>query len=347
MKAKKIIATAVASAMIIGGSLVLAGCDQEPETTDETTTTAEETESETETETEQTTTEETETETTESEVTTEPVETTSDYDPYKLYKLDELEVESFTDSKPVLKFYPLEDYSLALKTDMGVFSIPNEESKIDKITIFLDDQAFELECFMDDVGSTGRAYLVSSNGNIFIYTESSLMDDYEALNVYKVSDGSISFVGSMEGMDVGAYLGQPFTDPESFEIVDAGGMGISMALAGKFKVGDDGMPVSISDVWEFREYNPEILYYFENDMTGTDISSSEEKTVTAGDMFMFLATDRETYVDIQTMTMSGDFIRIDITDTVKAAKEERGEYYDIFYAIFDLGIRDNQTTYAD
>ena len=356
MKTKKIMAAAVASAMIIGGSLVLGGCDRESENEEETVEATEATEieteketEETETETEQTSVEESETVPTTSEETEESVQTTeTTADPYKLYTFDELEVESFTDSKQVLPFHAMEDYSLALKTDWGQFLISNGEAKVGKIDIALGDMVFELDCEMDEVGSTARAYLVKNNDSIYIYTESSLMDDYEALNVYEFGNGSISFVGSMEGMDVGAYLGEPFTDPGSFELVDAAGMGSPMFLAGRFKVGDDGMPVATSNIWQFRDYNPDIRYFFENDMTGYAVdkngnATTEEKTVTPEDMFLLVETDQETYIDIQ--TDAGDIIRIDITEAVKYERDELGEYFNFFRAIFRLGILDNLTTY--
>lgn len=350
MKARKLTAAVLASSMILGGSLLMSGCD--PKTKDDETKETEETVIETADTTVEETTEATTEETTETatETTTEEttedttVETATETTDY-VANIDDLEVESLSASNRVLKFHNTEDYSKVLKTEEALFYIPSGGTSDGKVTIEVNDASYVLDCYMDDVGSVGVAYLLMNGDDIYIYAQCSLMDDYCSLNVYKVAGGSVNFVGSMEGYRVfNYYLGAEFTDPENFELYHSAGQGSNMLIAGEFKVGEDGMPVSTNDVWRFMAYSPDASFYFEEDKVGLEVGkdgsvSSDEITVAAKDKFTLVSTDRETYVDIK--TESSETVRIDITDIVKTAKEERGEYYDFFYAMYDLGVCEN------
>ena len=346
MKYKKIAATALASAMLFGSSLAATGCSEKKteETTAETTAQTEVSEEETETETSpEPTSEEMTEETTEetTEVTTEGSTSESEDISYmfETVDIDSLETEELSDDKPVLYFHSTENYDKVLKTDLGLIVIPHTtDPKIGKIDIRLDDNEFELDCIMDNVGSTSRAYLVRSGGNTYIYTQSGLMDDWYALNVYKVSDGQISHVGSIEGIRF-AFMASEFS-PESFKLGESAGQGGAAGTYTDYKVGDDGMPVRISNTWLFDDYTYKVS--FEEEKTGLLVmggqATKQEVTIDPEEIVKFCETDKETFVDVQ--KENGDVVRLDITQEVAQGKVDRREYYDFFYCWGLFGIDD-------
>lgn len=345
MKYKKIAATALASAMLLGSSMAMTGCSDKKtkETTQETT--QETTETEAVEETTEQITEETTSETSE-ETTVEQTseETTAETETdmsilYDTVDIDSLETEELSDSKPVLCFRNTEQYDKVLKTEQGLFVIPyTTEPKTGKIDIKLNDQDFELDCIMDEVGSTSRAYLIKSGDNTYIYTQSGLMDDWYALNVYKVSDGQISFVGSIEGIRFAFFA--PDFSPESFSLGETAGQGGTAGTFTDYKVGDDGMPVRISNTWLFDDYTYEVS--FEEEKTGQLVvggqATEQEIAIDPEETVKFCETDKETFVDVQ--KENGDVVRLDITQEVTTAKEERGEFYNFFYCWGLFGIDD-------
>ncbi|MBO7449647.1 MAG: hypothetical protein J6U54_04690 [Clostridiales bacterium] len=238
--------------------------------------------------------------------------------------INDLEEETFEKNGPLLAFHYDVDFNKVLKTDLGTFFIPNGGMKENEIIIKLDDTEFKLEGDMDSVGSVSNAYLIQKDGNVYLYAESSMMDDYTSINVYKVADGSISHVGTMSGVHFSYF--ERMEDLNSFVIAQSNSNGGVLFPQAYFEVGTDGMPSMKGDVWEFADFSSVIT--FNEDKIGYIVkdgkATSETFTVEKATAVVPYESDLKTYIDFK----AGEtIVRIDCVDAVSRAQEEKGEYY--------------------
>ena len=245
---------------------------------------------------------------------------------------DKIEESTIATQKPLamedccLEF--VEDYddrTYNLDCAAGSFSV-----KAGKTTIIItyNGKEFSLPITWDniEVYPYGPVF-VHSNGNSYLYIGTSLecgKGFHHNVNVYKIENDNVSYVGSLEGISHQNYT---MTDPNSFICFEDEAEELGISVLREYKVGEDGMPVPVSDIRDFHDVCHAVS--FSEDWTGFVISGGEvsitSKTIKSGDFVRLIQTDGSMYLDV--LDKDGDLIRLDWTNIFNQYDKNDTFYY--------------------
>ena len=215
---------------------------------------------------------------------------------------------------------PFDFYNLTLDCDAGSFAVKAENNK--GIVITYNGKEYRPEFLRGtDLCNPFAPVYVQNNGSAYLYIGSSIEDSAgfrHGINVYKLEDDSITFIGAIDGV---CPLAQKMTDPDSFITYENPAEELGIDIARIYKVDDtSGMPVPASDIRYFSEVTDAVS--FPEDVTGYRVVNGEvttEQCELSKDVYVRLyETDGETYLDVQ--LKSGEIVRLDWTEKFAALK---------------------------
>ena len=179
---------------------------------------------------------------------------------------------------------------------------------------------FTLPVKHDSLGvRLGASWLLKTNGKAYLYITSLLTGDNCAINVYEVTDNSVKYVGSHEGLRVYGKL----KDPAKFYCHEYDGMNGIVSIQRNYKVSANGMPV-IADYMCYVEVPSGVKPKASKDITGYVVkdgkATSEKFTIKMDDYIKPIEFNEVSYIDIKDEA-SGKVIRVDFEPLLN-------EYYD-------------------
>lgn len=138
-------------------------------------------------------------------------------------------------------------------------------------------------------------YLVKSEGDYYLYVHRTMENDYQTVNVYKITDTSVESVGEFEG---GVEM---FTNSKEFEVSRRFDLLSTYQAVAKCYVGEDGLPVEYNNTYKVLR---DMVLTSITDMT-VDLIDEEGNllgstyTFPAGTTYRFIATDGSSFVDVE------------------------------------------------
>ena len=140
-----------------------------------------------------------------------------------------------------------------------------------------------------------RAYLFKHNGQTYIYLLTGRDDYFSDINVYKVTDDSISYVGTAENMII-----RIFYSTDEILCYEMNPQRDFPATSRNYKVGSDGMPYTDDPIVKLDWYGAlrarkEMTGFFVRDGAVT----SDTKTIYAGDLVEVVYIDETDHIDFK------------------------------------------------
>lgn len=138
-------------------------------------------------------------------------------------------------------------------------------------------------------------YLVKSAGEYYLYLQRTMENDYQTVNVYKITDTSVESVGEFEG---GINM---FTNSKEFEVSRRFDLLSTYQAVAKCYVGKDGLPVEYNNTYKVLR---DMVLTSITDIT-VDLIDEEGNllgstyTFPAGTTYRFIATDGSSFVDVE------------------------------------------------
>ena len=138
-------------------------------------------------------------------------------------------------------------------------------------------------------------YLVKSEEDYYLYVHRTMENDYQIVNVYKITDTSVESVGEFEG---GVEM---FTNSKEFEVSRRFDLLSTYQAVAKCYVGEDGLPVEYNNTYKVLR---DMVLTSITDMT-VDLIDEEGNllgstyTFPAGTTYRFIATDGSSFVDVE------------------------------------------------
>jgi hypothetical protein len=138
-------------------------------------------------------------------------------------------------------------------------------------------------------------YLVKSEGDYYLYAHRTMENDYQTVNVFKITDTSVESVGEFEG---GVEM---FTNSKEFEVSRRFDLLSTYQAVAKCYVGEDGLPVEYNNTYKVLR---DMVLISITDMT-VDLIDEEGNllgstyTFPAGTTYRFIATDGSSFVDVE------------------------------------------------
>ena len=181
------------------------------------------------------------------------------------------------------------------KLDCTYGSFIIEAPADDRLRITYNDKAYDLKVKSARLDLyVCEAYLFKHNGQAFIYVGTSRDGIYD-INVYKVTDDSVSYVGTAEYMTIRIFYG---TD-EIF-CYEMNPTNDFPDTSRNYKAGPDGMPYTDDPMVRLEWYG---ALRAKKDMTGyivrDGVVSRDIKTIYAGDMVEPITIDEREYIDFK------------------------------------------------
>lgn len=171
--------------------------------------------------------------------------------------------------------------------------------------------------------STDLNLIHNSDGKRYLYVSLTQESDHCQTNVYELGDDIKkvdSFSGYLHGYMTNrnnVLMSSIISDPECFDLEVRTDILGTQGVFRSYKVGDDGMPVPIEDLYHYTEPNKIVTNeIIEAVAIDTETYEEGEKaTISAGTSLTPFATDNETFVDViiddeQTLMR----IKVDISD---------------------------------
>lgn len=190
------------------------------------------------------------------------------------------------------------------KEEEVLYSVSRDENGFGgAITVMCDGQSFSTEEFSGDEDSVSGAYssegylLHLEDGRTYLYLEHLDNNDYRYINMFRLDQGVLSYVGS-EGM---GWYGVQILDPDSFILSTR--LDILGTYSGRkiYHVGEDGHPETDDSAYQLngeaaertpmistRELTVKIIH---------EDGSQAEETLPSGTSFILFQTDGSSYVD--------------------------------------------------
>ena len=181
------------------------------------------------------------------------------------------------------------------KLDCTYGSFIIEAPADDRLRITYNDKAYDLsvksarlELYVCD------AYLFKHSGQVYIYVGTSRDSIYD-INVYKVTDDSVSYVGTAEYMSMRIFYGT-----DEILCYEMNRSNDFPHTSRYYKVGSDGMPYTDDPMVRLEWYG---ALRAKKDMTGyivrDGVVSRDIKTIYAGDMVEPITIDEREYIDFK------------------------------------------------
>lgn len=140
-----------------------------------------------------------------------------------------------------------------------------------------------------------RAYLFKHNGQAYIYLLTGRDDYFSDINVYKVTDDSISYVGTAENMII-----RIFYSTDEILCYEMNPQRDFPATSRNYKVGSDGMPYTDDPIVKLDWYG---ALRARKEMTGFIVRdgavTSDTKTIYAGDLVEVVYIDETDHIDFK------------------------------------------------
>ena len=160
-----------------------------------------------------------------------------------------------------------------------------------------------------------RAYLFKHNGQTYIYLLTGRDDYFSDINVYKVTDDSISYVGTAENMII-----RIFYSTDEILCYEMNPQRDFPATSRNYKVGSDGMPYTDDPIVKLDWYG---ALRARKEMTGfivrDGVVTRDTKTIYAGDLVEVVYIDETDHIDFK--NADNEIIRYYII-------VDRNNYYD-------------------
>ena len=193
---------------------------------------------------------------------------------------------------------------------------------------------FTLPVKHDNLGvRLGASWLLKTNGKAYLYITSSLMGDNCAINVYEVTDNSVNYVGSHEGLRVYGKL----NDPAKFYCHEYDGMNGIVSIQRNYKVSANGMPV-IADYMCYVEVPSGVKPKASKDITGYVVkdgkATSEKFTIKMDDYIKPIEFNEVSYIDIKDEA-SGKIIRVDFEPLLNEFYDQKNNNW-VYKAVLSL-----------
>ncbi len=138
-------------------------------------------------------------------------------------------------------------------------------------------------------------YLVKSEGEYYLYVQRTMENDYQTVNVYKITDTSVESVGKFEG---GMEM---FTNSKEFQVSKRFDILSTYHALADCYVGEDGLPVEHNNIYKVIG---DMVLTSTMDIT-VDLIDEEGNllgstyTFPAGTTYRFIATDGSSIVDVE------------------------------------------------
>ena len=198
----------------------------------------------------------------------------------------------------------------------------------DNVRITHGDKSFEFEISHDHAGSyITSVYLLKNNGRAYIYAVSTLEDDNVSIDVYEVTEDSVSYVGVHHG-----FCGvESINSTKSFVCYEYDGKYGLVSLKRFYKVGENGLPVPADYTFYLSTYGS---VKTSKDITGYIVRdgrvTNEQVTVKAGEQVIPDKIVAMQYLDL--IDQNGNMIRLDLEELF-CEYCESGNYFWMIRAI--------------
>ena len=140
-----------------------------------------------------------------------------------------------------------------------------------------------------------RAYLFKHNGQAYIYLLTGRDDYFSDINVYRVTDDSVSYVGTAENMII-----RIFYSTDEILCYEMNPQRDFPATSRNYKVGSDGMPYTDDPIVKLDWYG---ALRARKEMTGFIVRdgavTSDTKTIYAGDLVEVVYIDETDHIDFK------------------------------------------------
>ena len=199
----------------------------------------------------------------------------------------------------------------------------------DNVRITYEEKSFEFEISHDHAGSyITSAYLIKDNGKAYIYVVSSLEDNNVSIDVYEVSEDTVSYVGVHHGL-CGV---ESINNSKSIVCYEYDGMNGLISMKRYYKVGENGLPVPADYTFYLGTSS---AVKTSKDITGFIVRdekvTNEQVTVKAGEKVTLKAIIAMQYLDL--IDQNGNTIRLDLEDLF-CEYCESGNYFWMISALF-------------